>query len=118
MGVPRSATYTPIFQCFVDYRQGARINEKWGDCQLELLSFEASKSAYDLALDVIDDPDGECLLMLVVREDLYKRRDAEILMASYEALITSFTNDVKIVTSKPDIFRATDVEQALKFGRG
>ena len=78
----------------------------------------ASKSAYDLALDIIDDPDGECLLMLVVRQDLYKQADAEILIASYELLVKSFVNKLHVPLSEVDIFRAADIKQVMKFGRG
>ncbi len=64
----------------------------WGDRDLELMAFEASKSAYDLALDIIDDPNGECLLMLVVRKDLYTIADAELPTKSYEILVKAFAD--------------------------
>ena len=90
----------------------------WGNCQLELMSFKASKSAYDLALDIVDNRDGDCLLMLVTREDIYKQADANLLMTSYEALVKSFAIDPDIPISQPSIYQAAEIGQAMGSSRG
>lgn len=119
LGVPRSAGHTPIFQTFFDYRQGMRRRQPWGDCELEMLSFQASKVPYDLALDIIDDAgDGDCLLMLIVREDMYSQRDAEVLLRSYGRLVEAFAESPGASFEEPDMFEKAEVERSLTFGRG
>ncbi|KAK7756325.1 NRPS [Diatrype stigma] len=115
---PRSATHTPIFQCFVDYRSGLRKTSTWADCQLELVSFHASTLAYDIALDIIDDPDDDCLAMLILRKDLYNKHDAECLVYSYQKLVEHFSWYPEITLSEPVIFDSRDTQRALDFSKG
>jgi hybrid polyketide synthase/nonribosomal peptide synthetase ACE1 len=118
LGAPRSATSTPIFQSFVDYRLGQREKTAWADCQLEMLSFQVSKLAYDVALDIIDDPDGDCLVMLIVRKDLYSQRDAECLVKSYSRLVDAFTAHPSTALDEPEIFDPAEIDRAIGFSRG
>ncbi|KAK3369911.1 AMP-binding enzyme [Podospora didyma] len=119
LGAPRSPTTTPIFQCFVDYRLGQREKMDFADDgRLEMLTFQVSKLAYDVALDIIDDPDGDCLAMLTVRKDLYTRRDAERLVRSYELLVEAFVAHPDMPLDEPDIFDAAELEKAMSFSRG
>ncbi|KAK2598639.1 hypothetical protein N8I77_012034 [Diaporthe amygdali] len=121
LGAPRSASHTPIFQCLVDYRVGQKPKTALSaDIELELLSYALEKVAYDMALDVIDDPavDGDCTFMLIVRKDLYSRQDAESLLASYERLVKAFVEDPSMQLEEPDVYDPTEVDRALTFGRG
>ncbi|KAI9696853.1 MAG: putative Hybrid PKS-NRPS biosynthetic cluster [Bogoriella megaspora] len=119
LGVSRSATHAPIFQTFFDYRQGMYKKQAWGDCDLELLSFQTSKMPYDVALDIMDEGgSGDCHLMLIVRKDMYTKQDAEFLLGSYERLVRSFASAPSNVFASPDIFESQEVERALNFGRG
>ena len=52
LDIERSATHSPLFQTFIDYRQGARERMAFGECQLEMEEFEAGRTAYDLSLDI------------------------------------------------------------------
>lgn len=121
LGAPRSASHTPIFQCLVDYRVGQRPKaDLSADVELEMISYALERVAYDVALDVIDDPDvdGDCTFMLIVRKDLYSRQDAESLLASYERLVKAFVDDPGMQLDEPDVYDPADVDRALAFGRG
>ncbi|EDO01652.1 hypothetical protein SS1G_04127 [Sclerotinia sclerotiorum 1980 UF-70] len=118
LNAPRSSAYTPIFQCFVNYRQGQKEKTLWAGCELEMLSFCASRSAYDLALDIIDNADGETLLMFSGRKDLYDGYAMQTLMGSYRELVKSFAYDPEVLLSQPSLFKAVEIDKAMKFGRG
>ncbi|KAK7706310.1 NRPS [Diaporthe eres] len=121
LGAPRSASHTPIFQCLVDYRVGQRPKaDLSADVELEIISYALERVAYDVALDVIDDPDvdGDCTFMLIVRKDLYSRRDAESLLASYERLVKAFVDAPSMGLDEPDAYEPAGVDRALAFGRG
>jgi hybrid polyketide synthase/nonribosomal peptide synthetase ACE1 len=118
LGIPRSAVATPFFQAFIDYRQGQNETTTWGDCQLELLSFHPSKLAYDVALDILDDANGDCILTFVVRNDLYRHEDAEQLAKSYKILTEAFASRPEALLSEPDMFDEEEIEEVLNSGRG
>ncbi|KAK9775318.1 putative Carrier domain-containing protein [Seiridium cardinale] len=115
---PRSATTTPLFQCFIDYRTGQRQKLSWDQCDLEMLSFDISKTGYDLNLDIIDDPDGNCLIMWFVRSDLYQNSEATILLESFEKLVKAFATEPNVSLATPDIYEDHQVERALSFSQG
>ncbi|KAI1749320.1 hypothetical protein F4782DRAFT_542299 [Xylaria castorea] len=75
-------------------------------------SFQASKSPYDLALDIIDNPDGDCLLMFVFRSDLYQKRDVEKISKSYEILVKSLSSKPDISIDQVDMYTAEDIAGA------
>lgn len=118
LGVPRDATYSPLFQAFVDYRQGARERQAFGNCQMELLRFEPGKAAYDISLDIIDNPGGDCLITLYIRESLYSRHAAEVLTNSYVEILTAFSSQPESTLNQPRLFRKVDVESAIEIGTG
>ncbi|KAI1772793.1 amino acid adenylation domain-containing protein [Hypoxylon cercidicola] len=118
LNVARSATCTPIFQCFIDYRSGHRERTTWADCSLEMLTFQASKLAYDVALDIIDDPNGDSLVMLIVRKDLYCDNDARFLAHSFECLVNAFAEQPDMLLSEPETFSSAESEVAVNFGKG
>lgn len=96
LSVPRSASQSPLFQTFVDYRQGAREKQSFGNCEFDISRFEAGRPAYDLSSDIVDNPGNGSLLMLMVQSNLYNSRDAEILMNSYVDLLVSFSRNPDI----------------------
>lgn len=96
-----------------------RKTQTWGECQLELVSFQASELPYDISLDIIDDAGNDtCHLMLLTRGDMYGEEDVRFLLRSYEKLIQSLVSTPNAAFADPDIFDAEDIERALQFGRG
>lgn len=117
MNPPRSAAYTPIFQCLINYRPGLG-KETIGGCEFEYQSVEVSKTGEDLILDIADDPNGGAICMLNVRKDLYQEREADILIKSYGKFAEAFASDPSLVLAKPDIYNSRDVGLSLEFGQG
>ena len=118
LNIERSATHSPLFQSFIDYRQGAREKMAFGECQLEMVEFEAGRTAYDLSLDIIDDTAGEPLLMLMAQTSLYSRIDTDILMQSYIHLTNIFAEQPQQRSNQPPLYTVADTEKALDLGRG
>lgn len=118
LGVARSATTTPIFQAFIDYRLIPGDNMMWGDCQSELMSFRLSKMAYDVAMDIIDNPNGDCSLTFIFRDDLYSQADAERLAKSYLSLAKAFADQSNTTMGSAKVYDEVEIKDALSCGRG
>ena len=116
--VPRSSTHSPLFQTFVDYRQGTQEKTTFGAMQLELLEFEAGRTAYDVSLDIIDNKNGDALLMLMVQQDLYTDRDAKFLMKTYVSLLDMFANFPTMRLEEVPKYQKSDQEAGLMAGKG
>lgn len=109
---------TPIFQTFIDYRLARGESMMWGDCQLELMSFKLSKMAYDVAMDIIDNANGDCSLTFIFRDDLYSQADAERFAKSYMSLAKAFANEPNTKLGSVSVYEEVEIKDALGFGRG
>lgn len=118
LDVPRSAVTTPIFQAFMDYRLGWGETVRWGDCQLGLLSFQPNKLSYDIAVDIIDAPNGDCTLTFIVRDDLYSPADIDQLSTSYMVLAKSLAAEPTAPVGDAEIFDEAQIKKAVDCGRG
>lgn len=83
-----------------------------------MLSLDISKTGYDLNLDIIDDPDGDCMLMLFIRSDLYTMAEASTISTSYESLVQAFASRPKSSLLEPQMFEEDQVKQSLGFSQG
>ncbi|KAF4119349.1 hypothetical protein GMORB2_4868 [Geosmithia morbida] len=54
LNVTRSPDYSPFFQAFFDYRQGAQEKFPWADARFEFQELHPGRTAYDITLDVTD----------------------------------------------------------------
>lgn len=95
------------------------MNKKqhFDNCELELLSFQASKVPYDVSMDIIDDStNDDCHLMLIVREDMYTEQHAKLLLDYYIRLVASFTKAPDLSFTDAEMYEARDIDRALDFG--
>ena len=118
LNVPRSDTHSPLFQAFIDYRPGVQDKRPFGNCHMEGQEYEVGRSAYDISLDIIDNVEGNALLLFMVQKDLYEVSDAEILMKSYINLLEAFAANPASRLDQPSLYNAADIDEALKLGKG
>lgn len=118
LNAPRSACHSPLFQAFIDYRQGARERMQFGDCELEMIEFKAGRTAYDLSLDIVDDTAGQPLLMMMAQASLYSESDAKVLAQSYVNLVETFAEDPELAIEDAPLHNAFEIQTALELGRG
>lgn len=83
-----------------------------------MLTFQVAKLSYDVSLDIIDDPEGDCLVMFIVRKELYNRQDAERLARSFEIMVEIFSKDPATELCRAKMFDGAEIDKAIAFGRG
>jgi hybrid polyketide synthase/nonribosomal peptide synthetase ACE1 len=116
LDIPRSATSTPLFQVFMDYRQ---IN-----ATMPLLGAQSfgkqlpGRVGYDLMLDITDISGHELRVNFKTQKKLYSESSANILLKSFCQLVKSIASNSKIELDKVPIYNAADVKTSIELGRG
>ena len=118
LSIQRSASYSPVFQAFINYRQGAQEKLTFGNCELEGERYEVGRTGYDVSLDIIENTGGEASIMFMTQQDLYSQRDTEILANSFQQLLQIFSMDTSMKLGKATLFRKKDVDHALRLSQG
>ena len=118
LGVPRSAAHSPLFQVLVNYRAGVAERRMFCNCDSNVEHFESGQAPYDLSLDVIDSPDGNCHIIVAGQSVLYSDHDVNLLKDIYLNLLTAFAGNPAMRLSSPSVYKAEEVEKAIRLGRG
>lgn len=117
LNVKRSPYHSPLFQAFVDYREGAKEKTMFGDLEMEMLEFETGRTAYDVNLDIVDSPTG-CMLKFMGQATLYSREDTQCIADAYVRLLESFTQDSNLMLGDAPVYSDVEIQAALKLGQG
>ncbi|KAF2193876.1 hypothetical protein K469DRAFT_744670 [Zopfia rhizophila CBS 207.26] len=124
LAVERSASHSPLFQVLVDYRQSIEERQAFGGgpaaggCVLQGHKYDVGRTAYDVALDVTDNANGEALLVIGVQAGLYELYAAEALMSCYTTLLEQFCKNPEARLDEARIFSEAHISKALVAGRG
>jgi non-ribosomal peptide synthetase component F len=113
LDVPRSASHSPLFQAFIDYRQGAQETLPFGDCNLDGLKLESGRTAYDISLDITEDAKTESIIKLKTQNCLYAQEDTDVLMKSYVNLLEAYFSDPDSLLETPSLFNQAGVEKGI-----
>lgn len=118
LNVPRSANHSPLFQAFVDYRQGLQEVLPFGNCKLDGFKVESGRTAYDITLDITESTDKTPLIVLKTQSYLYSQNDTRMIMNSYINLLEAYATDPGCLIEQPSLFRKEDVGMAIAAGQG
>lgn len=115
--VTRSSTYSPFFQAFFDYRQGAQEKHAWGNTQFEFQEIHPGRTSYDITLDITDNA-TDALIMLRVQKSLYDITAANLLLETYVHFLDTLSADVSIRLQDTPLFGEKQLAKAITIGRG
>ncbi|KAI0203696.1 hypothetical protein F4808DRAFT_467077 [Astrocystis sublimbata] len=103
LDLQRNARYKPFFQVFADYRMGQRMTMEWGEGnELTFMGFDLNVP-YDIYIDTVDEPEGDCRHELFLRRDLFGASEAELLAMNYQRLIRDFAARPRMTVEEADI---------------
>ncbi|KKY25511.1 putative pks-nrps protein [Phaeomoniella chlamydospora] len=115
LDVPRSSSFTPLFQVAFNYRmgQGDMMQTPLGDCQLQLNRVEDAKNTYDLAFNVLQSPTGSCILEVTSRDYLYSPEAAKLVLDVYVNLLKELSSNTSLRVGEAPLFGANDTNMQL-----
>lgn len=117
LDIPRSASHSPLFQVFMDYRQ---INAE----QPKLLGGEAvgthsvGRNGYDLVVDVNEVAGTSMHVTFRMQRYLYSKPATEMLFSSYMRLVKAFATNFDTKVDQVPLWSADDIDAAKILGRG
>lgn len=117
INVPRSSSYSPFFQAFFDYRQGAQEKRKFGSTDLHFLELHPGRTAYDLTLDVTESPDS-LVVLFRTQSGLYDQAATQLLADTYVHLVQAFAADTTMLLEEPSLFSDKTLQDSISIGRG
>nr|AFI23580.1 PKS-NRPS hybrid [Colletotrichum higginsianum] len=118
LGVQRTTTHSPVFQAFLNYRPGVSESRKFCDCQSDIKTFKQGEVSYDVGIDIIDNPGGECRVIMCGQSIFYGEREMEQLKNMYLELLKAFSRNPAARTSAPSLYNPDEVKAAIQLGRG
>ncbi|KAF2646001.1 equisetin synthetase [Massarina eburnea CBS 473.64] len=120
LGITRSANAPPIFQVFVDYRQGTQERAAFADLHAAGEQWYHPRTGYDISLDVLENASGDTLVTIQLQQSLYSQEHTELFLNAYVELLKAYTQEPErdIAIEKPCLWPAADVSEALEVGTG
>ncbi|KAI5918389.1 hypothetical protein F4810DRAFT_715562 [Camillea tinctor] len=117
LNVTRDSSYSPFFQAFVDYRQGAQEKHPFGNCQFEMKEVNTGKTAYDITLDVTESP-TDAVIMLRAQKSLYDLTATNLLLDTFRHFLDILTHDPSLALNAIPLFSETQLTRGVQIGRG
>ncbi|TPX24000.1 putative Hybrid PKS-NRPS biosynthetic cluster [Coccidioides immitis] len=115
---PRSTEFSPLFQAFINYRQGVKEQRRMGDMEGQGEEYAFGRTAYDITLDIFDNPGSNPFVMFIVQKQLYSHNDAKILAKAYCNLLDYFSTSPAATLESMSPFTANDIAIGLELGQG
>ena len=109
-----------MFQVFLNYRLVIRehAEKQWAGTQLGEERWHPALSGYDVAVEIMEDPEG-ALLAVHVQKALYGQEGAELLARSYAAVLKEVTRrGERIGLDRLPRWDERDVKKAVAIGNG
>ena len=116
--VERSTAYSPLFQAFINYRQGVSEKRSFGSFSGEGGEYAFGRTSYDMTLDIMDNPGSSTLVMFMVQKQFYSHSDAQKLTEIYFNLVKHFIESPKSRLDEVNLFPQEDIESAIELGQG
>ncbi|KAK4140595.1 Nonribosomal peptide synthetase-like protein [Dichotomopilus funicola] len=120
LAVPRSNSWAPVFQVFLNYRLvvAEHAEKRWVGARIGEETWHTARTGYDVALEIVEDQGG-AMLAVHVQRGLYDEEGAGV-------LVRSFANAVKEIAKKGAGVKTgglpkwdgADVKRALEVGMG
>ncbi|RAL08959.1 uncharacterized protein BO97DRAFT_397180 [Aspergillus homomorphus CBS 101889] len=117
LNVPRSASYSPFFQAFFDYRQGHQEKQQFGNTELEMVELHPGRTAYDMTLDITDSVDS-ALVLFRTQAGLYDPTATQLLLDTYVYLLKTFADNTSLALGDVSLFSDEQRKRAVDVGRG
>ncbi|KAK0741489.1 polyketide synthetase [Schizothecium vesticola] len=114
----RSTAFSPLFQAFINYRQGVSETRSFDGAMGRTEEIELPKAGYDISLDVIENPGGDTRVIIMLQRSLYGEEEAERVLVLYFGLLEEMCQGSGRSLGEISLFTEKEVEDTVKLGKG
>ncbi|KAI3396960.1 hypothetical protein diail_11360 [Diaporthe ilicicola] len=114
----RSTAISPLFQAFINYRQGISEKHLFNNAAAEIRGMSLPRSGYDISLDIIENPGSDTRVTFMLQQKLYPKSDATRLLDMYFKLLEDFSRSYSQTLQQCSLFAEQDVSNAIQLGKG
>ncbi|KAL8923718.1 MAG: hypothetical protein Q9208_004470 [Pyrenodesmia sp. 3 TL-2023] len=118
MKMERSTANSPLFQAFINYRQGVSEKRSFGSFQGEGGEYAFGRTSYDITLDIMENPGSGTLVMFMVQKQIYSSSDARKLGGVYLNLVRQFAESPTSRLEQVSLFAKEEIDEAIRLGQG
>jgi hybrid polyketide synthase/nonribosomal peptide synthetase ACE1 len=117
LNVARSSSYSPIFQAFLDYRQGFPTKHPFGNTEFEIRTVNHGQSAYDITLDVTDSA-VDTVVMIRAQKSLYDKTATALFSETFTHFLETLTSDPSMSLKDAPPYGEKQRKKAIHVGCG
>lgn len=118
LGIVGTNNQSPLFQAFLDYKQGQSESGKLGPTTISGVEMSRGRTGYDISIEVTEDPTKDPLINIKLQNNHYIQEDVNALLKSYVNILQVFSRNPAVRLDEPRLFAKADVQNALQLGRG
>ena len=114
----RSTTFSPLFQAFINYRQGISEKRKFDSATGTIKEMSLPRTNYDISLDIIENPGSETRITFMLQKSLYSESDTARILDMYLQLLSDFSSSHKHTLHEVSLYSKQDSSNAIQSGQG
>lgn len=114
----RSTAFSPLFQAFINYRQGVSEKRKFDSATGTIKEMSLPRTGYDIALDIIENPGSETRITFMLQKSLYSESDTPRVLDMYFQLLSDFSSSRNHTLQEVSLFSKQDISNAIQSGQG
>lgn len=118
LNVPRSTSYTPLFQVLVNYRLAMTKEVPFGNASLVITDSEEGRNPYDITFSFLESQSGQLGVTLDCSEALYDASAAQQLVGMYLTTLKSLVGNIGSKVDDCQIYERQAIAAALAVGKG
>nr|OQO31269.1 hypothetical protein B0A51_01023 [Rachicladosporium sp. CCFEE 5018] len=116
LNIARASTHSPLFQVGFDYKQGQAESGRIGGADITDVLMSRSRTAYDITLEVLDDPSKDPMITFKLQSSVYAKEDVKPLLKSYVNLVTAFSRNPTLRVEEVQLFSRSELTKSQQLG--
>ncbi|KAH6869498.1 polyketide synthetase [Thelonectria olida] len=114
----RSTAFSPLFQAFINYRQGVKENRALGSAAGTTKKISLPGAGYDISLDIIENPGDDTRLIFMLQKALYSESETSQVLDLYYKLLGDLSSFSARMLEEVSLFTDQDINNAVQLGQG
>jgi hybrid polyketide synthase/nonribosomal peptide synthetase ACE1 len=114
----RSTTFSPLFQAFINYRQGVSEIRRFDSATGSVQQMSMPGASYDISLDIIENPGHDTRIIFMLQKSLYTDGDTDRVLDMYFKLLGDLSGSSKRALKDVSLYSELEISNAIQLGRG